>query len=384
VSALRFTRLKLDNWRNFRSVDISLKRRAIFIGPNASGKSNLLDVFRFLHDLVGTGGGLRASVERRGGIKSIRALAAREKPNISIEVHIGDDQNPEQWTYKLEFKGVSNKDGSPQVQMEEVWQNGKSVAKITADNLQADTARLSQTMLEQSSANTKFREIYTFFESIRYLHVVPHIVRDPTRQSGKNDPYGGDLLSRINATSVKTRDARLKRMTQALQIAVPQLSELEMIIDKSGAPHLRAKYQHWRPQGGWQQEDKFSDGTLRLLGIIWSLQEKGGPLLLEEPELSLNPEITRYIPALISRAMRNSRRQAFITTHSANLLADKGIAPEELHLLTVEKEGSIVRSANDMTELSMLANTGLSVGELVLSKARPTNPEKLPLFDLVA
>ncbi|WP_449370138.1 AAA family ATPase [Thiomonas sp.] len=45
---MQITRLKLKNWRNFRAVDTPLSPRAYLIGANASGKSNLLDVFRFL------------------------------------------------------------------------------------------------------------------------------------------------------------------------------------------------------------------------------------------------------------------------------------------------------------------------------------------------
>jgi len=46
--AIRFTHINLGNWRNFAHVDVDLQRRGFFVGPNASGKSNFLDVFRFL------------------------------------------------------------------------------------------------------------------------------------------------------------------------------------------------------------------------------------------------------------------------------------------------------------------------------------------------
>lgn len=42
------SRLKIKNWRNFSSIDIPLRERQFIVGPNAAGKSNLLDVFRFL------------------------------------------------------------------------------------------------------------------------------------------------------------------------------------------------------------------------------------------------------------------------------------------------------------------------------------------------
>lgn len=60
------TRLKLKNWRNFKQIDIALRDRVYLIGPNASGKSNLLDVFRFLRDIAKTsGGGLQKAVKDR-------------------------------------------------------------------------------------------------------------------------------------------------------------------------------------------------------------------------------------------------------------------------------------------------------------------------------
>jgi len=71
---LYVTRLRLANWRNFKKVDIRLTRRAFFVGPNASGKSNLLDALRFLKNLVAVGGGLQAAVHSREGISGLRCL----------------------------------------------------------------------------------------------------------------------------------------------------------------------------------------------------------------------------------------------------------------------------------------------------------------------
>src|ERR1022692_4154264 len=56
-----------------------------------------------------------------------------------------------------------------------------------------------------------------------------------------------------------------------------KLKELQFDRDKaSGAPHLKGKYEHWRPQGAWQNEEQFSDGTLRLLGLLWATLEGSG------------------------------------------------------------------------------------------------------------
>jgi predicted ATPase len=46
---LRFTGIRVENWRNFGQAEVDLQRRVFIVGPNASGKSNFLDLFRFLH-----------------------------------------------------------------------------------------------------------------------------------------------------------------------------------------------------------------------------------------------------------------------------------------------------------------------------------------------
>ncbi|NCD10293.1 MAG: chromosome segregation protein SMC, partial [Negativicutes bacterium] len=45
------SRLRLENWRNFRELNVPLRDVTYILGANASGKSNLLDVFRFLRDV---------------------------------------------------------------------------------------------------------------------------------------------------------------------------------------------------------------------------------------------------------------------------------------------------------------------------------------------
>jgi predicted ATPase len=97
---MRFAKIHLENWRNFTRVDVPLQQRMFLIGPNASGKSNLLDAFRFLRDLVRVGGGLEKAVADRGGVSRLRSLAARRHPDIVIDVVI-DDGADRNWRYRI-------------------------------------------------------------------------------------------------------------------------------------------------------------------------------------------------------------------------------------------------------------------------------------------
>ena len=147
-----------------------------------------------------------------------------------------------------------------------------------------------------------------------------------------------------------------------------------------GRPHLQALYSHWRPKADWQREDQFSDGTLRLLGLFWALLESESVLLLEEPELSLNVGIISQLATLISKIQRSRRHQVFVSTHSDALLTEPGIDGREVLLLTPAREGTTVKIASDIDEVRTLLETGLTAGEVVLSKTRPEHVEQLNLL----
>src|SRR6476620_9884998 len=95
------SRLGLRNWRNFRSADLALTQRVFIVGPNASGKSNLLDSIRFLRDVAKPGGGLQRAISQRGGLSKIRCLAARREPDVEIEVGLSEPDSDLLWRYKI-------------------------------------------------------------------------------------------------------------------------------------------------------------------------------------------------------------------------------------------------------------------------------------------
>jgi predicted ATPase len=377
--ALRFTHLHLENWRNFTTVDASLEKRAFIVGPNASGKSNLLDVFRFLRDTVAIGGGFQEAVRRRGGVPRLRCLAARRNPDVVIDVEIGSDEEGSIWQYELRFS--QDKMQRPTIKRERVVRRGDELLSRPERADEADPQRLSQTFLEQVNVNQRFREVSDFLNTVRYLHVVPQLVREPDRSVGRaNDPFGGDFLEQVAATPSNVQGARLRRIKDALTVAVPQLVELEMTRDTRGTPHLRGKYEHWRAQGAWQDEAQFSDGTLRLLGLLWATLDGAGPLLLEEPELSLHPEVVRHLPSMFARIQKKAGRQIIVSTHSKDLLTDPGIGIDEVLLLMPGQEGTTVQPASAYKQVRALLDGDLSMGEAVMPLTRPERAQQLSLF----
>lgn len=379
IKGYRFVSVHLENWRNFLKADLQLQRRVFLVGPNASGKSNLLDVFRFLNDIASVGGGFQQAVKKRGGVSAIRCLAARQNPDIVIRVGVAGEKDTETASYELRFAQDNLR--RPFVRSERVIKNG--LESFSRPNLEDETdpERRTQTYLEQVNVNRAFRDLVEFFASVHYLHIVPQLIREPERSVAKqNDPFGGDFLEQIARTQEHTKNARLRRIQDALKVAVPQLAEIRLDRDEKGTPHLLGKYEHWRPQGAWQTENQFSDGTLRLMGLLWAVLDGSGPLLLEEPELSLHAEVVRFIPQMFARIQRRTGRQIMLSTHSADLLRDEGIGLDEVFLLMPGKEGTEVSPASDFAEIKELLEGGVSLPEAILPRTKPDKASQLSLF----
>jgi predicted ATPase len=376
------SRLILKNWRNFSHVEVQLGDRVFLVGPNASGKSNFLEVFRFLRDIAKSeGGGLQNAIAEAGGLKKIRSLSARRDPHIEIEVHLSDGPGqPPRWQYDIALtewvKGYK-----PRLTREIVHQDGKKILDRPNSEDKKDRERLTETHLESPFTNQEFREVAKFFERINYVHLVPQLVRHPERFVASKitgEPFGLSFMERLSKTPKGERTDFLKRLGKALRVAVPQFKDLSYVEDKRGKPHIQVIYKHWRPRGARQQEDQFSDGTIRFIGLFWALLESEGLLLLEEPEMSLNDEIVRQIPALMHKLAGQQGRQAIVSTHSAALLSDAGIGLEEVLLLVPDSEGTHIRPAASFDEARKLVEGGMNIGEAVLPL---TSPQQMYLVE---
>ncbi len=314
-------------------------------------------------------------------MSKVRSLFARQYPDVSLTATV-TDQDDTGWRYELAFTADTKQKKQPFVSREEVYRvlaGGREevVLKRPDEKDREDPARLTQTAIQQVTANQKFRELAEFFRGVSYLHLVPQLVREEQAPSSTGlgpDPYGRDLLDRMRNTTPKNRTARLRRIERILQRVTPQLEQLDLTTDVHGRPHLEAKFQHWRPQGAVQNESQFSDGTLRLIGLLWSLQEKSGPLLLEEPELSLHGAIVGQLAPFIHSAQKaGGGRQVLLSTHSEVLLRDPGIAPEEVILVQQAKEGSDVVLGAEVGVIEELMQSGLPASEAAYP--RTTTPD---------
>lgn len=382
------SRIELKNWRNFENVEVDLTERIFVVGPNAAGKSNFLDVFKFLRDVALPRGGLQEAINQRGGIPKLRCLSARRETDVGITVELKNNPEAENfsWRYSIGIKLEQRGAREPYLVHERVWRDGNAepILDRPNDDDKIDSKRKTQTYLEQVSANQSFREIADFFQQINYLHLVPQLIKFPEAFSGKKlagDPFGIDFLVSVARATPKVREIRLRKIQRALAQVVPQFRQLEYKPDEvTGVPHLQVKFDHWRGFPSNQREDQFSDGTLRLIGLLWSLLSGDSLLLLEEPELSLHTGIVSQLAPLIHRLQKTKtgKRQIILSTHSEALLSNHSIDPGEVLMLIPDKNGNTqILPASSDEQISNLLSGGMNIAEAVMPRTRARDTHQL-------
>lgn len=374
---MKVSRIRLRNWRNFRDVEIpDLPNIAYLVGPNASGKSNLLDALSFIRDIANTlGGGIQQAVYKRGGMKKLRCLYAENNAHVEIEIDVSDEDENLLWTYSLSFGSSDKNPNAPRIKSESVtdYSTGKPqelIAPRYENDLDAD--KYQQTCLEPSLGNQRFRVLAEYLGHISYFQLIPQMLKLHSQMGGmmlKGGPFGQSLIDRMSSTDSDIRASILNKIEASLKDIIPQLEEFGFGKDEfTGKPHLHLKFDHGELNGAIQREDQISDGILRLIAILWTCYEFSKyPVLIEEPELSLSNGILEDLHCVFVQSLGQSQDggQFFLSTHNRSLLSNPGINTRSFVVIEPGKKGSHARKASE-SEL-LVIESGFPASEAILN-----------------
>jgi len=402
------THLRLLNFRSIAAADIALTPLTIFVGPNASGKSNILRSLSFLRNALTLQ--LNTALDLEGGLNSVRRkgpgirIAIKhtvseitgidyQAPEIGLSVNCVLESTEGQWRqveYGFQLKAIDplrcrvvrercliypHDDAKRQAtagfdrrpERTTIWPESP-VPKPTEDRL----------LLPVLSGLAEFALVYDALASIGVYSISPAVIRESHRPDAglRLEPDGRNLASVIREMQARDPD-RYQRLLELLGAAVP------------GQPEVGAKEQDGQLSLSFVQKagDKtipfdasaVSDGTLRLLGILAAVHLQPLPLVIaiEEPEATIHPGAMGVL--LDAFQIGCAQSQILMTTHSPDILEDKDLSPDYIRLVewrdgitTISSVGSAARES--MEKRRMLA------GELL--RANALRPEAEPEPDM--
>ena len=387
---MKLTHIAITNWRNFAHIEFDLSSRLFVVGPNSSGKTNLLAALRFLSD-VARRGLVAASEDLGGPSKYIHAGAD------SVSFSVSADVDSRQITYDLFLRrltAIADSSGTMRL-------HPSTEKLLEADQLRILMPQLVNTGLDlfsekdivglpvapdgaEKEADTELpvsddafiedekllidgeevlvdreekrvSEIASYVRKtlagIRYIHPNP---KKMLERADRYEPdYGTGFFQHAGRFSDQQLDAVVDRIRPIMASVVPEIPNLSYQRMGLGTEVVFYSDTPVRGASGVYSHEQFSEGTLRLLGLLFdlaTLPRDTSVVLIEEPETFLQASVVRSLPSLLAEVAMNRDVQMIISTHSPELIDSELVLPSQVLMLRSENgetTGQLLSESND-------------------------------------
>lgn len=339
-------KLTVRNFKSLNDVTVELPRLSVLFGPNAVGKSNLLDAIQALSRI----GNAPTLSEALGGPFPVRGhsfeafsfapdglpgLLDKGSARFTLEADLTTGR--ENYRYRIEPQ-IDIRSGQLSVIDEYLVQLGvsgkpKGTAAIErvgsllhirpqaeTDYIQQELVGLNHSILSDRSLGPK---AYPYLARVRNellnwrtyyfeprMKMREEVSPDDVFDIGIHGEYITQFLYKLRAEFPKHFDA----VFRTLRSIVPSIETLNVELDER-----RGTLNLWIRQGGIEYSSRVvSEGTLRVLALCaMAANPWGGSLVaLEEPENGVHPRQIDLIAQLLFSLTEQYQRQVVVTTHS--------------------------------------------------------------------
>jgi len=282
--------LHIKNFKSLRDVRLNLGTLNIFIGTNASGKSNVFDALRVLQ---GIGNGF-----------TVGEIFDSKPKSATSEVWEGIRGGSSQ----AAFKGNTKEPVSFEIEIEtKVTAPTPCTITFNMPNMEMDAVGLAAPFLADSLAD------------MQRIDPIPSVLREYSKahsvlRMGEHGENFAALIHQICADPA-TKDAYLSWLKQLRPAEVDDVSTLEGAVGE--------KMFALKEGGRVFPAPVLSDGTLRFAAIAAAFFQPDMPELLtiEEIENGIHASRLRLLVELLRSRAENQKTQVFVTTHSPTVLA---------------------------------------------------------------
>jgi predicted ATPase len=382
-------RLRVKNYLSLKDVDLELGQRNVLIGPNMSGKSNLIDCFKFLTHMVSSG--LTKALLDRGGFSEVLWKGGGES-RISFQLTADDREIAQEQVkiYDYELSIVGSPTGMISVERERLEvKAGDQVSKLVdLRNGQGQVTHPDgspafsppgpdKSALEFTVPGWEGTSVKDLITGWNFYHLVPSQMKQANLAIGQRflNEDGSNFSSWFMTLQTGYPDA-FRLIKQAAADVLPDIAEILIPPTQFATTQMltREKYLK-RPVTIW----RMSDGELMFLAwlsLILAPEALGAPLFCaEEPENHLHPRLLETLVEVLNQRQNelgSHAAQLIVTTHSPYLI-DRMTLED---LVVVEKrEGATryMRPASKGHLKDLLQREELGLGELWYSGALGEN-----------
>jgi len=393
---LRIESIAVSNFKSFSESEIELGQFNVLVGANASGKSNFVQIFKFLRDTVEYD--LENAISMQGGAEYFRNIKIGKEAEFSVRIRVSIERGREVGPYPMEIIGGKYVASSPyrfDYQLGIRFHKRGRGFTVSHEKLTADIRLLEyerrrtksegrgeevigegSIMVENKNGVVAFtqsfpeelgispRDIFPFSSSYRikigskscllqypflsYLLPTdlnrslsqiavydfdPRFPKTAVPVTGKNKLEEDGRNLAIVLREIISNKEKLRRFSNLLADVLP-------FVEKVGLQTVAGKSLFFKLQEKYVREYLpsclISDGTINVTALVVALYFEDRPfMVIEEPERNVHPFLISKIVDMLKDASKN--RQIIVTTHNPEIVKHAGL--ENLLLIYRDKEG---------------------------------------------
>jgi predicted ATPase len=390
-------RLQIKNFKLLRDVDVELERSAptVLIGPNASGKSTVIEVLDFLSRCASDG--LQRAVTAHGGMAAIHTIGNKEPVTIStrwkfmVTAESGEKRN---WDLTWTFALGASPGGQALIHSETLMDANRKLLETTKDGRRLLYDELKRDEAPSTISDSRALAFETRADPQRYeslwrfkgllsrtrvlgaLSSIPSWAAASMERASARDSMVISTESYVSREGVGLANALYNlqmehanawaKLERAFRAEFPFVKRIVFPPDPGGS-RISFAIEDERFPARRVFASEMSDGMivfLCLLSLVLHPRQRAA-LALDEPDAHLHPSALRRFLALAHEP--HQHRCLIIVTHSNSLLDELRDPVASIRIVEATPQGARIRRLDTdslkawRTEytLSELRQTGL-------------------------
>ena len=351
-----FEKIHIQGFRRLHDVDLKLKPLNVMIGANGSGKTTLLEVFTLL--AASASGDLAETISDFGGVDSnltnLFVANAGKSRFMSFDLAMPvQGHEPIDYRIAISQKGAGYEIADEMLSQQRTQNpppfkhieshHGNVRYFVPQDGLQPPNWDYNHGESALSQVPKMFQEPEDFrkrLASSTHYHVLDVSQRAPVRlpqqmREAKLPGHDGEDLVSCLYTLRETDPDTFEAIQDTLRAGFPNFERLNFPPVAAGTLAMTWKDTTSKNPFFMHQ---LSEGTLRFLWLVTLLQSPGltAVTLIDEPEVSLHPELLSILADLMREA--SERTQLIVATHADRLV--RFLRPDEVVTTNINDDGA--------------------------------------------
>ena len=338
-------RLKVQGFKSLTGLDVALPRLTVLFGPNAAGKSNLLEAVQML-SRIGTSrtlaeafsgpirgypletftlpaGGLVELLQKEEDHFTLEATIRHEDESYAYRIGVRIKPNSGSMSVCDEYLARLGKQGQPRgrAAIEQVNDQLHVRRKSKPAHPRQEPLGLNHALLSDPRlGGQEYRGIEdcrTEFEGWRIYYLDPRVAMRSARPPADVQDIGvlGENIAPYLYRLKAEHPGHFAAARRTLRSLIPSVEDLKVDLDeKRGTLDIQV-----RQDGADYPSRIISEGTRRMLALcaIATNPWAGELIAFEEPENGVHPRRLELIAQLLISLAIDQGRQVIVTTHSA-------------------------------------------------------------------